>query len=72
MTTDVVAPTIAEIRAARARLGDLVVETPVWAWGSREITDHLDADTRVILKLELFQHTGTFKPRGALDRKSVV
>ena len=42
MNTDVAAPTLSEIRAARERLGDLVVETPVWWWRSREITDHLD------------------------------
>jgi threonine dehydratase len=66
MTMDVSAPTLPEIRAARERLGDLVVETPVWRWRSREIADHLDPKTEVVLKLELFQHTGTFKPRGAL------
>jgi threonine dehydratase len=66
VTPEVVAPTLAEIRAARERLGDLIVETPVWWWRNREITDHLDAGTRVILKLELFQHTGAYKPRGAL------
>jgi threonine dehydratase len=66
MSTDAVPPTLAEIRAARQRLGDLVVETPIWRWRGREITDHLDGDTQVVLKLELFQHTGTFKPRGAL------
>ena len=66
MSVDVVGPTLPEIRAARERLGDLVVETPVWWWRNREITEHVGADTRVILKLELFQHTGTFKPRGAL------
>ena len=63
MSTDAVPPTLAEIRAARQRLGDLVVETPIWRWRGREITDHLDGDTQVVLKLELFQHTGTFKPR---------
>jgi threonine dehydratase len=66
MSMDAVPPTLAEIRAARQRLGDLVVETPIWRWRGREITDHLDGDTQVVLKLELFQHTGTFKPRGAL------
>jgi threonine dehydratase len=63
---DVVAPTLTEIRAARERLGDLIVETPVWSWRNREITDRLHAGTRVLLKLELFQHTGAYKPRGAL------
>jgi threonine dehydratase len=63
---EVSAPTLSQIRAARERLGDLVVDTPVWWWRGREITEHVDAATQVILKLELFQHTGTFKPRGAL------
>jgi threonine dehydratase len=66
MMMDVLAPTLPEIRAARERLGDLVVQTPIWRWRSREIADHLDPKTEVVLKLELFQHTGTFKPRGAL------
>jgi threonine dehydratase len=60
------APTLPEIRAARERLGDLIVETPVWWWRNRVITDRVDASTQVILKLELFQHTGAYKPRGAL------
>ncbi|HSE95399.1 MAG TPA: threonine/serine dehydratase [Methylomirabilota bacterium] len=59
-------PTLSEIRATRAALGDLVVETPVWPWRGPELVQALDADTPVFLKLELFQHTGTFKPRGAL------
>jgi threonine dehydratase len=59
-------PTLSEIRATRARLGDLVVETPVWRWQSREITELVGTETPVLLKLELFQHTGTFKPRGTL------
>jgi threonine dehydratase len=66
MTMDVSAPTLREIRAARERLGDLVVETPVWWWRSREITEQMGTDTQVFLKLELLQHAGTFKPRGAL------
>ena len=66
MTAEVRPPTLAEIRAARERLGDLVVETPVWWWRSREIAEHAGPDTQVLLKLELFQHTGTFKPRGTL------
>ena len=65
MTTDASAPTLPQIRAARERLGDLVVETPVWRWRSREIADHLDPETEVVLKLELFQHSGSFKARGA-------
>ena len=59
-------PTIAEIDAARARLGDLVVETPVIRWRGREIEAALGRETDVVLKLECLQVTGTFKPRGAL------
>src|SRR3954466_4896794 len=58
------APTLEEIRAARARLGDLVVETPVWAWRGDEV--ERATGTRPILKLELLQYAGSFKPRGAL------
>ncbi len=50
------------IRTARAALGDRVVTTPVRVWDD----DALPAGTRVVLKEELFQRTGTFKPRGAL------
>lgn len=59
-------PTIAEIEAARARLGDWVIETPVHDWRGPEIAEAAGGDTRVVLKLELFQYTGSFKPRGAL------
>ena len=58
------APAPEEIRAARARLGDRVVQTPVWTWQGDEV--ERAAGTRPILKLELFQHAGSFKPRGAL------
>lgn len=59
-------PGLDEIRAARERLGDRVRETPVWEWRGREIEAAVAPGTRVFLKLELFQHAGTFKPRGAL------
>jgi threonine dehydratase len=58
--------TVAEIRAARERLNDFIVETPVWHWRNRDIAERAGPETQVFLKLELFQHTGTFKPRGAL------
>ena len=59
-------PTLEEIRDARALLGERVRETPVWRWRGREIEAAVGADTEVILKLEIFQYAGTFKPRGAL------
>jgi len=59
-------PTLADIRRARERLEGYVVETPVWRWSNRDAVDRFGETTEVLLKLELFQHTGTFKPRGAL------
>src|SRR5258707_1460205 len=61
---DVRAPTLEEISAARARLGNLIVQTPVWRWRGDEIEKA--AGTQPFLKLEPFQHAGRFKPRGAL------
>lgn len=59
-------PTIADIRLAREALTDLVLQTPVWRWSNRDVVQQFGEETELYLKLELFQHTGTFKPRGAL------
>ena len=59
-------PTVAEIQAARTALDGLIVQTPVWRWSNRDVVQQLDDKTKLFLKLELFQHTGSFKPRGAL------
>jgi threonine dehydratase len=59
-------PSLVTIRAARARLGDLILETPVRLWTDEAIVEAAGAETRVFLKEELFQRTGSFKPRGAL------
>src|SRR5690348_17955890 len=59
-------PFLDDIRAAREKLGDRVRETPVWNWRGDAIARAAGANTQVLLKLELFQYTGTFKARGAL------
>jgi len=59
-------PDARAIEAALDALGDRVRATPVWEWRGLEKDEALGAETRVVLKLELFQYTGTFKPRGAL------
>jgi threonine dehydratase len=64
--TPPVPPTLAEIRAARARLGGLVVQTPVVRFLGPTIEALLGRSAEVFLKLEPFQHAGTFKTRGAL------
>ncbi|MEP7045629.1 MAG: threonine/serine dehydratase [Ilumatobacteraceae bacterium] len=63
----VVAPTIEAIRANRDRLGDLIVTTPVRHLVDDALSAEVGADTTVWLKEELFQRTGSFKPRGALS-----
>ena len=67
MTTPIDAPSVEAIRKNRARLGELVVTTPI----RRLVDDALSAvvgdSTTVWLKEELFQRTGSFKPRGALS-----
>ena len=61
------APTLAQIEAACARLDDLVIETPVTPWRGEIVERIFGAGTELLLKLELLQVTGTFKPRGALS-----
>lgn len=66
MTNNKTPPTVAEIKEARARLGDKVRRTPVWQWKSDVADELVGAGTGVFLKMELFQYAGSFKPRGAL------
>ncbi|MBC5810617.1 MAG: pyridoxal-phosphate dependent enzyme, partial [Candidatus Eremiobacteraeota bacterium] len=59
-------PTLDDIRANAQRLAPYVDVTPIHRWSSASLDERLGQDARVTLKLELFQRTGTFKPRGAL------
>lgn len=56
-------PTRADVESAAARLGENIRHTPTLVVHG----DELDAPYRVVLKLELLQHTGSFKARGALS-----
>lgn len=60
-------PRLEDIRRTRQAIDPYIVETPTWHWRNSDIGDVVGRETQVILKLELFQHTGTFKPRGALN-----
>lgn len=60
-------PTVEAIRANRVRLGDLVVTTPIRQLVDDAVAEAVGASTQVWLKEELFQRTGSFKPRGALS-----
>lgn len=59
-------PSLAEIRATADRLQGKILETPVWRWQTG-VVERQFAGGEVWLKLELFQKTGTFKLRGAIN-----
>jgi threonine dehydratase len=60
-------PDIRSIRANRARLGDRIITTSVRRVRDDALAAAVGAGTHVWLKEELFQYTGSFKPRGALS-----
>lgn len=61
------APSVEAIRGNRARLADLIVTTPSRRLAADELTRVFGTPTDVWLKEELFQVTGSFKPRGAFS-----
>ena len=71
-------PSLSQIRETRENLAPYIIETPVFHWHHQELLAALDepADidkpTEVFIKLELWQHTGSFKPRGALAVMSAL
>ena len=65
-------PTLEELRRTAARLAGQVLRTPVWRWQTGVVAQALSPATEVWLKLELFQRTGTFKLRGALNCLSAL
>jgi len=67
MTPSAEAPSLEAVRDLRERLGDLVLTTPVRRWQDPALEAIVGAETEVHLKEELFQRTGSFKPRGALS-----
>jgi threonine dehydratase len=55
------------IRACRARLGDRIVTTPIHTWRGPKLAALAGSGVEIVVKLELLQVTGSFKPRGALN-----
>lgn len=62
-----VPPTLEEIRGTWNRIAPYVVRTPVHHWRAPAVESRFPAGTELHLKLELFQRTGTFKARGAVN-----
>ena len=59
-------PSSAEIQTAREALKGMIRPTPCMEVRPGELTSDTAFSSTLIFKLELFQITGTFKPRGAL------
>lgn len=60
-------PSLHAIRETAARLSGKILHTPVWRWQTGAVEEFMQPSTSVWLKLELFQKSGTFKFRGALN-----
>lgn len=63
---ELLAPSVDAILVARRELHGLVRETPIWSWQGHRIDAAKPVGAKPTLKLELFQHAGSFKARGAL------
>ena len=63
---DITPPSLADIQRARTQLLHHVRHTPLWQWQGHRIDAAKPTGSTVQLKLELLQHTGSFKVRGAL------
>lgn len=55
------------IKATRERLADRVITTPSLKWQGDQLTKAIGDSCEVYVKLEMFQRTGTFKARGAMN-----
>ncbi len=60
-------PTLADISATAERISGHVFKTPTLAYFGSQLGEILAPGNDIWLKLELFQRTGSFKPRGALN-----
>ena len=65
--TDPAPLSVADIEATAAALAPHVRETPVWSWADETVARRTGSAGGPVLKLELFQHAGSFKARGALN-----
>ncbi len=58
--------TVEAVQRARQQLQPHLRETPAWEWQGAQLAAVAPPEATIWLKLELFQHTGSFKPRGCL------
>jgi threonine dehydratase len=66
MESSISVPTLPQIQLARNELGQRVRETPIWHWQGERLAAAGPSGATVWLKLEMLQHGGSFKVRGAM------
>ena len=59
------------ISHTKEKLKDQIIEPPTIKLNSPYLKK-INANSEIFMKLELFQHTGTFKARGALSAASEI
>lgn len=61
------APTLDEIVKTAKKISPYIYNTPVVLWDSPESHNRFSKKTKLFMKMELFQKTGTFKARAAIN-----
>lgn len=61
-----VIPSLANLEENRDKIRPWIATTPVWHYSGDKIADLVGSGTEIFFKLELFQHTGSFKARAAV------
>ena len=57
---------LSEIENAKKKLEGKIVKTPILPLEGSKIKPSLPVESKIFIKLELYQHTGSFKARGNL------
>lgn len=60
-------PTLNDIEDCARSISPFTIKTPVHHWGGTFVEHYLGTGSELHLKLELFQRTGTFKARAAIN-----
>ncbi len=63
---DITPPTIEDILATQKKIQPWVLKTPTWQIQTHRTKDLVGAKGELFYKIECWQHTGTFKARGAV------
>ena len=60
-------PSLSDIEDCARAISPYTIKTPTHHWSDSLVENYLGADSELHLKLELFQRTGTFKARAAIN-----